>query len=392
MVAGCSMGAGCLAMPLLSAGPNFIFSSIFLIIAGILSYFIAIASLELFIVYKNNANITTIVNYNFGKFAVLFTMIINGMLMYALLSVYMSGGADLLNKTVFPIFSVKMTTNHALLIFLILAIPVFTKGASLVIQSNKIIFWIKLVTFLCVVSTGLFFLSDRLYSFVLTQIKYIPHAFPVLFGALWFHFLIPIIAKINNYNRDTCKRVFKIGLILPTTLYITWVAIMLSLIPRSGANSFYTLLSSHSSVGGMISLALSNNPHVPRIMKIALDLFSNIALLTSFLTVGLSTYDYMRDACKINQTKIGVILTLFITMTPPVLLVLLFPNSFIMVLQQAIILLMITNLITFVCLLKQYKTHDVQFKITGVYFLMMILIGLIGLQVVDNFKLLPIYS
>jgi amino acid permease len=46
MVAGCAMGAGCLAMPLLAVGPNFIISSIFLVLVAIFSYYLAIFSLE----------------------------------------------------------------------------------------------------------------------------------------------------------------------------------------------------------------------------------------------------------------------------------------------------------------------------------------------------------
>ena len=68
MVAGCAMGAGCLAMPMLAAGPNFIFSSLFLIIIGVFSYLLATVSLEIFLHYKNETNLSTIAGKNFGKF------------------------------------------------------------------------------------------------------------------------------------------------------------------------------------------------------------------------------------------------------------------------------------------------------------------------------------
>jgi tyrosine-specific transport protein len=148
MVSGCAMGAGCLAIPMLSAGPNFIFSSIFIIILGLFSYLLASISLEIFLTHKNSSNVSTIVNVSFGRSGVVVSGIINCVLMYALLSIYMTGGADVLSKTILPLIGIKVTDKVSLLIFLILFLPIFLKGVEIVVKSNKIIFYIKLFSFL----------------------------------------------------------------------------------------------------------------------------------------------------------------------------------------------------------------------------------------------------
>ena len=393
MVAGCAMGAGCLAMPLLAVGPNFIISSIFLVLVAIFSYYLAIFSLEIFILYKNNTNISTIVNKNFGKIGVISTGIINGVFMYALLSVYMTGGADLLNKTIFPLMHIHVNDTIALIIFLAIFIPFFLKGATLVARANKYIFYVKLISFLVVIFCGILFLNNNMdLNINLNDIKYIPRALPVFLGALWFHLLIPIIAKLNDYDRKRCKVIFQLGLLIPLILYILWIGVMLNLIPRYGnVDSFYWILHNNMSVGTMISLALSN-PAAPNIIKFSLNFFSNVALLTSFLTVGLSTYDYIRDLLQIKQTHSGIIKNLIITMLPPCFFAIFMSNGFVLILQQAIILLLLTNLFTIFCVIKDYNNLILKPNKSSLYLIVLLLFSFIILQLLDNFSLLPSFG
>ena len=333
MVAGCATGAGCLAMPMLVAAPGFLFSLVSLILVGLLSYFLASISLEIFLYYKNDVNISSIMNKNFGFSGVLLSGVVNTSLMFALLSVYMTGGADLLNQTILPLFGIHISSRIALLVFLIIMIPIFFRGAGLIIQANKIVFFVKLLSFLAVVFLGVNYFSLDLLKLEPSRAIYLPKALPILLAALWFHFMIPVIAKLNDYNRRTCKKIFLIGLTIPVVLYILWVGLMLSLIPVSGdGNTFTKLITNNESVGTMINYATHNNPNLPQLLRVLLNLFSNVAMLTSFLTVGISTYDYIRDALKIKQTKMGVFENLAITMLPPAFFALFYPDGFVFIL------------------------------------------------------------
>jgi amino acid permease len=393
MIAGCAMGAGSLAIPMLAAGPNFIFSTIALIVSGSISYLVARTSLEMFLLYKNEVNVSTIAGKNFGYPGVVLFGIINMSLMYTLLSVYMSGGADLLDKTILPGIGLNVPSKVSLLIFLIIVIPIFFKGALAIVKSNSVIFAIKLVSFATVVLAGIAFVTPNLSMFVISQAQYIPKAYPIFFTALWFHFMIPVIAKLNNYDRERCKKIFAVGLILPVILYILWVGVILSLVPRDGdGNTFFKLLSNKESVGTMISYAMYNNPNIPNIMKFSLNIFSNMAMLTSFLTVGISTYDYLRDAFQIVQTKRGIINNLILTMLPPAFFALFFPNGFVVILQQAAILLMLTNLVVLACCIKEYKSLEKRPSKILIWSLACILILFISFQVLDNMNILPSFG
>jgi amino acid permease len=387
------MGAGCLAMPMLAAGPNFIFSSIAIILIGLFSYLIAKISLEIFLLHKNEANLSTIVKQSFGNWAVVLSGIINGALMYALLAVYMIGGSDLLDKTIFPLFKWNISNQNALILFLLASLPIFLKGSDLVVKSNKVVFTIKLISFIVAVLVGLRFLTPNLGQLVSEEARYLPKGLPIFFAALWFHFMIPVVAKINGYERKRCNLVFLVGILIPIALYILWIAIMLSLIPRDGVgNTFFSLLSHNESVGTMISYATHNNPHLPEIMKIALRTFSNIAMLTSFLTVGLSTYDYIRDAFSLQQGTLGRARNVAFTLLPPTFLALFFPKGFVFVLQQAAILLMLINIITLSCTLREYNSLIVKPSKLLIWLALFGVVALIGLQLLDNFNILPAFG
>lgn len=393
MVAGCAMGAGCLAMPMLAAGPNFIFSSIALLLIGIYSYLLGTISLELFIAYKKNTNVSTIVNKNFGIVGVIVAGVINCLFMYALLTVYMAGGADLLSKTVFPLVNIHLSDKAALLIFLIVTLPIFLKGVNLVAISNKIVFSIKLISFLCIIALGMKFVSPRLLEFSPATASFLPKAFPIFLTALWFHILIPVIARINNYERKQIHKIMAVGLAIPVVLYILWVGIMLSLIPRDGAgNTFLSLLEHKESVGTMIAFATHNNPNLPNGLKFFLNLFSNVAMLTSFLAVGISANDYIRDALKIKTNAMGVIILNILVFAPPTFFSIFYPNGFVFVLQQAAIMLMLTSVITLICCLKDYSILEKKPSKLYIYLILLILLSLIASQVLDNFHLLPTFG
>lgn len=393
MVAGCSMGAGCLALPMLAAGPNFIFSSIFIILSGLLSYYIAYISLEIFMYYKNGANGSTIAVLNFGNVGKVIFALLNGILMYTILSVYMSGGADVLGKTILPAVHLDLSPLFCLLIFLVVTVPIFFKGVDLVVKSNTIVFSIKFLCFIIALVVGIKFISPTIFVVIKQELRYLPVALPVFLTSLWFHFLIPVLARMYNYNRKTCRSVFAYGIIIPVVLYILWTAIILSLVPRNGEiNSFYSILSNKQSVGVMIKYAIENNPHIPAIMRYAIDIFSNIVMITSFLTVGISTYDYVRDMFKIKQNRLGVLLNVALTMLPSILCAIYFPDGFVFIFQQAAIILMLINIFTILCCLKQYNNLEYKPNKASIYLILCILSILIILQTMDNLGYLPSFG
>lgn len=387
------MGAGSLALPMLAAGPGFIWSSLFIGLTGIFSYYLAIYTLEIYMINKNGENASTIALRNFGKPGVIFAAVVNLALMYAVLTVYMTGGADLLTKTILPLINLNVTSQSGLVIFLLVFLPVFFKGTGVVVKSNTLIFYIKLISFLLAIGLGLKFFSPAIVSAPLSNLNYLPRGLPIFFSALGFQFLVPILAQYNDYDRCRCRTILACGILLPVILYVLWIGVMLSLIPRTGAgNTFWLLLSNNESVGTMIRYATHNNPQLPALMKFALNVFSNVAMLTSFLAVGISLYEYIRDALKIRQNIAGKILNLAITMLPPIVFAFAYPNGFLLILQQVCIFLILVCMVPIAALLREYNLLEVRFSRLSIWLLLSICSLLIVLQLLDDCHFLPAFG
>lgn len=393
MVSGCAMGAGSLALPMLAAGPGFVWSSLFIVLTGVFSYFLAIFTLEIYMINKNGENASTVALRNFGKPGAVFAAIVNLALMYAVLTVYMTGGADLLTKTLLPLINLDVSSHIGLLIFLVIFLPVFFNGTGVVVKSNTIVFYIKLFSFLIAIILGLKFFSRTIIYAPVINLEYLPRGLPIFFSALGFQFLVPILAQFNGYDRIRCRKILACGVLLPVVLYILWAGVMLSLVPRDGSgNTFFSLLSKDESVGTMISYATHNNPRLPELMKIALNVFSNMAMLTSFLSVGISLYEYIRDALKLKQNMNGKILNLTITMLPPIVFAFAYPNGFLLVLQQVSIFLILVCMLPVAALLREFGNLEIKLPKISIWFILIICGILISLQLLDDFHLLPAFG
>lgn len=392
MVSGGSMGAGFLALPLVAAGANFIFSACMLVLMAIFSYYLAIYSLEIYIVFKGGVNTLSIAKKSFGNVGAAFSAIINCLLLYTLLMIYIMGGGDLFKKTIFPLIGMKSSSMMGIVIFLVVFMPIFLFGYRAVTKSNEFIFGVKLISFLTTIVIGVYFLANNIFEFDIKQAKYIFAAIPVYCGALAFQMVVPVIAKINHYDRQQCKKIFVIGIAIPVVLYIFWIAILLSLIPRVGSgHTFETLLLHKESVGTMIAYAINQGVRIPIIMKLGIGLFSNIAILTSFLVLGLSLYEYLRDAFHISQHFLGRILTLILTMTVPIIFAIVFPKGFIFMYRQAMILLLISFMFPLASCLKEYDKLEVKLPKFNLWLLLVVCMLIIVIQILDNMRLLPVF-
>lgn len=384
------MGAGALALPMITAGCGFLLSTLGLIIMAIFSYFLATLSLNGYLYYRNGINAATLTWHAFGAGGKITSIVVNLLLMYALIGVYITGGADLFNKTLFPLLNISIIQNHGMLIFVLLFIPIFLLGKKFIVVSNQIIFYIKLIAFGISLILGLYYINNNIFSYVANSLRYLPVAIPVLFGALGFQMVVPVVAEINQYQIKRIKLTLLAGITLPLVLYIMWIGVVFSIIPLWGGDSFSYLITNHQSVGLMIKYMINDHQQIPALMKSSLNLFSNVALLTSFLTIGISLYEYVRDSFNLKQNILGKAITLAITMLPPMWIASIKPQGFMVIFQQAMVLLVISFMLPILSCLKLYnKLNYKQPEKLLLYLMVVISVIIIVLQLLDNFGLLP---
>ncbi len=149
-------------------------------------------------------------------------------------------------------------------------------------------------------------------------------AIPVIFTSFGFHGSVPSIVSYMNGDIRKLRRVFVIGSAIPLIAYIFWQLVTLGSIDSS---TFIGLMAQHAGLNGFL-LALREvvtSPHV----ELAVHLFADLALATSFLGVALGLFDYLADLFQRRNTAAGRLQTGAITFLPPLAFALFYPRGFV---------------------------------------------------------------
>lgn len=329
LVAGTTIGAGMLAMPLTSAEMGFTYTLILLFILwGLLSY-----SALLFVeVYQKaetkNAGIATLAEQYFGlpgRILATFSLVI---FMYAILSAYVTGGGSLLSS-ILPFLGEYATQISIVLFTLVLGIFIVI-STSAVDLLTRFLFIIKLIAFLFVLLMMLPLVkSENLMAMPLKDFLIIS-ASPVFFTSFGFHVIIP---SINSYLDGDIRRLriaIITGTAIPLVAYIIWQMATHGVFPQT---QFVEIINSDPTLNGLITA--THQATDSSVISIAMRLFFTLALITSFLGVALSLFDCLYDLLKRVKIKANRVSLGVLTFLPPLVFALFYPEGFVMALGYA---------------------------------------------------------
>ncbi|MBB1295116.1 aromatic amino acid transport family protein [Pseudoalteromonas sp. SR41-4] len=349
IVAGTTIGAGMLALPIASAGLGFTTALALIISIWALMTYTALLMLELHQHADRDATLNTLAKSWLGKrgqylanFSVMF-------LFYALCSAYIAGGGAQLQEKINNGFSLDIAPQVGSIILAIVIGTVVTLGTSKVDKLNRVLFSIKIV----VLASLFYMLTPYVHGQHLLEMPIeqglILSAIPVVFTSFGFHGSIPSIVKYVGLDIKTLRRVMIAGAALPLVIYIFWQLI------SQGMMSQAELLKSSGLPGFVASIAsIANNAAVAT----AVNLFADLALATSFLGVSLGLFDFFADAFKKGDGNKDRIKTALITFIPPLGFALFYPQGFIMALGYAAIALVVLAVFLPVAMVYKQRSSD----------------------------------
>ncbi len=365
IIAGTTLGAGILALPIALSGAGLMTSVIAIIIFWSIMTYTALLILELNLRLPHGASFSTMAKLALGRYGQMITFSAMIMLFYSLLAAYISGATDLISNYMNLLFGIQ--PNHGLIAISFTAIfaVIIIWETTAVDYFNRILLSIKIAA---LIVTVLIMLSASRHHFKLDStyhVRYIWVALPVVFTAFGFHGSIPTVVKYVNQRVKQLLFVIIVGSLVPLIIYLVWLAVSSVGFPRTGQLSFYALAQTGNSLGlftDWLSQSFSNP-----LVKIGINLFSDIAVTTSFLVVGLGLYDYFRDLyshlSKRHRIKSG-----FSTFIPPLLFVLLFQHSFVFALGVASIPLAILAVLLpclMVVIMRKKQEATASFQVPG---------------------------
>ncbi len=332
IIAGTTIGAGMLALPIASAGIGFSAAIVILLLTWSLMTYTALLMLEVHQHAEQSATLNTLAKSLLGRKGQAIANCSMIFLFYALCAAYISGGGSQLQTNVERWFAVAISPQLGVVIFALLFGSIITLGTATVDKVNRVLFTIKVL----VLATVFFMLTPHVQGQHLLEMPLekglILSAIPVVFTSFGFHGSIPSIVKYVGIEIKILRKVMIIGAAFPLAIYLLWQLLSQGLMTQE------SLMASDGLTGFIASIsALLHSPGISS----AVTIFADLALATSFLGVSLGLFDFFSDALNKGNGYQDRVLTAAVTFLPPLGFALFYPQGFIMALGYAAIALVI---------------------------------------------------
>lgn len=381
IVAGTAIGGGMLALPLATAALGIIPALILLVVIWAISAYTSLLMLEINLRSGVGDNVHAITGKTLGKVG----QLIQGgsflSLLFALTMVYLMGGSSLLETRLAPV-GINMSNQVAVILFTLFFGGLIAIGVKWIDKISRILFSAMVLLLVVVVS---FLLPDvslmnalNNYSTTVASGDALQQlwlaAIPVVFTSFGFHVCIATIVRYLDGDAVSLRKVLLIGSTIPLICYILWLLVTLGSLGGEAVHSFGGSLP--KLVAALQGLVQSS------IISQAIDLFANLALITSFLGVTMSLFDYVAELTRARDDIKGRAKTWLITFVPPLLCALYYPDGFFQVLGFAAIPLVVMIIFLPIAMaLKQRAQLLGGYQVAGGTFALL-LAGLIGILIV----------
>ncbi|TYC92715.1 amino acid permease [Vibrio anguillarum] len=355
IIAGTTIGAGMLALPLASAGIGFGTSLLIMIALWALMAFTALLMVEIHQYADKDATLHTLAKQILGqkgKWVASFAMLF---LFYSLCAAYIAGGGAQFTHRLTEFAGIEISNPLGTLLFTLLVALVVTIGTSTVDKVNRLLFAGKMVAMIIVLS---FLAPNVSQSYLLSmplEQGLIVAAIPVIFTSFGFHGSIPAIVNYLDGDTPSLRKAILIGSAIPLIIYIFWQIVTLGVVSQPQ-------LVENSGLSALI-VTLGQTVHQSNLSSI-IGVFADLALLTSFLGVSLGLFEFMGDTIKKKNIPLHRMAASVITYLPPLVFALFYPQGFIMALGYAAIALTILAIFLQIVMVIKVRSNQV-FQLQG---------------------------
>ena len=325
LVAGTTIGAGMLALPVITSFGGFFPSILIFFSCWLLMLCSAFFFLDVNLSIGGESNLISMVKKTLGDKGKLISWILYLLLMYALIAAYIAASAPLFERAICALTGFQVPpqlSRFCLPLVFGSFIYLGTRGVDYInrlLMVGLIVSYLVLIGFVpSHIQSSLFFHMDFSASLI---------SIPVVLTAFGYHIVIPSLTTYLQHDRKMLGKTILVGSIIPIVIYILWQVLVLGVVPQTYLSQAWV---QGSTASDPLALVLKN----PFIAKSAL-FFSFFALVTSFLGVSLSLSDFLRDGLNIKQSWEGRLAAFALTFIPPLIFVCSSQRGFYLALQYA---------------------------------------------------------
>ena len=328
LVAGTSIGAGMLALPVFTGFMGFVPALIFLGLCWLFMFVTAMLFLQVNLSLDGEPNLVTMAEKTLGVWGKAFSWVVYLLLLYSLTAAYIAACSPLFVNAAATLLGVPVPDAFGpfpLLIFFGIIIYLGTKTVDYL--NRFLMLGLVLSYFLLVI-----FLPQHVQGNLLQHVDFQASwlAVPMMITSFGFHIIIPTLTTYMRHNVARLRWMVFVGSVIPLLVYVLWEILALGIVPITGDNG----LANAFEHGLKASEPLSKLIHNPT-LSLGISFFSFFAIITSFLGVSTSLSDFLKDGFKLKKTSGGKALACLLTFIPPLIFVLFYPRGFLTALQYA---------------------------------------------------------
>ncbi len=325
LVIGTSIGGAMLALPTVVAGAGFMNSIIWFIVCWSAMTIGAFCILEVSLSFPEDSNLISMAKGTLGNAFGYLTWVTYLLLLYTLLSSYMSATGDIFFNISNQVFSHSIFID-ILLVSLIFGVLIY-KGIKIMDNVNKGLMLIKVVLFISLVLCFIGLIDfDLLF---VGNISYLPATTMVIITSFGYAIIVPSIRKYLNSDVILLRKSLLIGSLIPLVSYLVWCFVILGVIPAEGENGLNAVAKADHAVLALVNTFSSIAGS--EIIKFTAVGFYSLCVLTSFLGISLCLSDFLVDGIRSMKVKqISRFNIAWMSLGPPMLVALFYPKAFLM--------------------------------------------------------------
>ena len=281
LIAGGTVGAGIIALPVKTFAAGFVPSAVMLTVCWLFMTLTALMLVELSIWFGPGTNLTSMASKTLGTPAKVVTIVLYLFIYLATMTAYIAESGSYL-VPVFSALGLSVPAQFLSIGFTAVVGSLLCAGTYATELTNRICLAVAIVAYCLLLAMGSQFLDLGLLGAM--NWGGVTKTIPLMVVAFTFHNIVPsLLSYLGTAKRVSQAIVF--GSLIPLVMYVLWEVVILGTLPRDvPVGSTQDIIRRLMAVAGTKVVA-------------AVQTFSFFAIITSFLGVGLGCVDFIGDLC-----------------------------------------------------------------------------------------------
>lgn len=322
LVTGTAIGAGMLALPVLTGPAGFLPSLVVYIFCWLLMAGTGLLFLELTLWMGRDANIVSMAGRMLGASGKFFAWVVYLYLFYSLTVAYVAGGGQVIEDITNGIVP---TWLGALLLVVVFA-PWIYVGARAVDRTNTIMVAGLGISYVAFVILGIPHVKIGLLE--RTDWSQILLGLPIVITSFGYQGTVPSLTEYLHRNASHVRIAILLGSFIPLVTYVVWQALILGIVPMDGPHGLREALVEGKNAVQPLRYALLT----PWLHAVG-EFFAFFALTSSFLGVTLGLRDFLADGFGMQKTRSARFWLCVLIFVPALLIAWSNPKLFLLALQ-----------------------------------------------------------